>query len=214
MAISLERSIAYRCGSCGIMNIKNITIFDLPKNQESSLICKCGTYCTGITLKKDKYKIFAPCPYCLDEHVFSVGKKAFWDKEFMPFNCHSAELGVFCIGNGDFIENFAKEQDLKLEQMYKEDFSFSDADFENDAVMLKILDRIHEIANSGNIFCTCGSNTISFSVNADAVDLYCEECKSVEVIRAANMQDAEDIENRDCIVIKCSNPQPMPDKPR
>ncbi len=211
MLANFEKYVAFRCPDCGETTVEQINLFDFSGDSEIALACSCEAECVTIAAAKNQYQISVSCSACLDVHTFPISRKAFWNKELTAFYCPTAQIGIISVGDQALVETEMNEQSAALEKLLGEmglSPLFNEGNFTSDEVMLQTIDRIHEIANGGNIFCTCGSHDISFRVNYDNVELVCEQCDAVEVIAAATEGDLLDIMRRSIIVIGGSNPEP------
>jgi|GEM_PF-6374501 len=209
MAIAYMRCAAYSCDRCGTVNVKKIHIFDLPEGRALPLVCECGAHCMAIVLKKDKYHIADNCAYCRQTHRYHIGKQRFWNGVVMEFCCMENGVSRFMIGEIAEVKRYAKQQQEMLDEMAEYSNIMQEIEFQNENVIVDTLERIHEIARNGNIFCTCGGD-IEFCLECDSIKLTCSKCDSTEVIYAATEQDLANIMKRESIVITHSEHKPSP----
>ena len=209
MAIAYVRCVAYSCDQCGTVNEKKIHIFNLSEGRAMPLVCECGAHCMVVMLKKDKYHIADSCAYCRQTHRYYTSKQRFWNGVPMEFCCPENGVSRFMIGDDAEVKHYAKHQQEMLDEMAEYSDIMQEIEFQNENVIVDTLERIHEIARHGNIFCTCGGD-IEFCLESDSIKLTCSQCGSAEVIHAVSEQDLSNIRKRESIVITHSEHKPSP----
>jgi len=214
MTISYMRCVAYCCAQCEAINVKEIQVFELPEGSVLPLVCACGAHCMDIVYKKDKVHITDRCNYCGDTHRYIINKRSFWSGAAVEFCCtYNKRLSRFMLGDSKEVEEYVEEQQMILDEVSECSDFIDELELElglyNETVLLSALERIHEIARQGNIFCTCGGD-IEFCLESGSIKLICGECGSAEEVYAATEQDLQDIMNRKSIVITRAEHKPSP----
>jgi len=194
--IPTNSTIAIRCAACGELEFHTLSLFDFAGTNLLKLECSCGKSVLQISTKdRKKFCWQIECPICETKHLLYLSRKQIWS---------DAALSIFCEENGVEIGYVGPNQKV-LECVERDDRSISDmaeelgyADyFDNPDIMYEVLDRLYEIAESGQLKCNCGNNDIAIEIFPDYLELRCECCKSYAVIMAATEQDLEIINNLD-----------------
>ena len=65
---------------------------------------------------------------------------------------------------------------------------------DNSQVMFEVLNKIHDIAEKGEVYCRCGGGLIEADVQPDHVELVCVHCDGRRVIAAKTEADLRQVE--------------------
>jgi hypothetical protein len=65
--------------------------------------------------------------------------------------------------------------------------------FKNTRVMFDALNKIHDIAEQGNLLCNCGSSDVDLILQPDSIHLKCKKCSRSMVIYAATNEDLKNV---------------------
>lgn len=215
MVAEYQTYIAFRCPQCGEVGIEQISLFHFSGGAKVILTCDCGAECVTVTQVKERFQMHVVCAACLDTHTYSIRRQAFFGKLLTTFYCPNSQIGVLSVGSEALAMTDMRRQDEAFEELFGESglsFLSDEVQLESEQVMLQAIDRIHELASLGNVFCRCGSHNISFRINSDSLELVCEQCGVFERIAAASEEDLAQLQNRELIVIKGNPTQPKPRK--
>lgn len=168
MIKELKKSIGYICPGCSAISVCEKNPFDF----SGAVTCpECGNECISILPKQNSYIVHIDCPVCDDTHTFTLRKAAFWQSKRSILTCPETGLGIFFSGDRKSVEKGLYDQEQMIEEV-QEEFGI-----ENElSLIFDTVNRINELAKSGNVFCTCGSTAISIEIDNDNVLLTCRTC--------------------------------------
>jgi hypothetical protein len=184
----MDVTIAYKCFACGTFDFTNINLFKLFLQDSILSKCRCGNARLKIIeICKNKYELTVPCIGCGSEHSHVISKEELINKEIVIFNCPITDIKQCFIGRDavvrEYIDNFEKELDDLIDDLGYDNY------FENVQVMLDTLNKIHDIAEQGNLHCGCGCNDIMVSMLRRGIYLKCPRCSGSKFIPAATNYD-------------------------
>jgi hypothetical protein len=100
----------------------------------------------------------------------------------------------------EFVMNEHRQEVERLaREMYKNEYSEYDESIENPQVMLEVLNRVHDIAETGQVHCRCGSAAIEAMIMPESIELFCRSCGAQMAIPATSEHDLEIVRSRDSI---------------
>ncbi len=190
--------LAYFCSQCSKFEEFEINLFKLKKDLELIVRSSCSD--EYISVKTYDYKTFyfsVPCIACNTRHVYKYTLSAILKNKRKKFRCRLSNLDILCIGEEKYIEDIVEKSTRDLNEiMAKCGF---DEYIENPNLMIKTLDKIHEIAEKGNLYCDCGGREIDINLFSDRIELRCIKCHSVNIIYAENYSDYKNLINKNMI---------------
>ncbi len=200
MLIDTDITIAYKCFSCGSFNFKNVNLFKLLPNKKLVSGCRCkNAKLEVIRTGKNDYRLTVPCIGCGMEHSHSIGREMLINNNILIYACPVTSIKYCFIGKDtavrDFVDNFEKELDGMIDGLGYDNY------FDNTQVMLDTLNRIHDIAEKGQLFCECGCDDIVVSMRRKGISLKCSQCSRGEFIPAASNNDLKKILLQDRIIL-------------
>lgn len=186
MLIDTACSVALYCQRCGRIHLQDIPLFSghgcvplvcgscghtmgeaaFRPRRGLALNIRCGICGSGnrqqFSWNQLRHLSFEKL-YCAEDH-FELGYIGRWQDiaEFLDFN--AAEYDALHPGDG---EDFPERQQT----------------------MLEALNRVHDMADSGELACSCGSTRITASVIGEVILLECLACGSVCVLPARTSAD-------------------------
>jgi len=189
MLISTQRTLALRCPLCGKMEFDPISWFDFSGKDSVQIKCKCG-FNKLIINSKNNYRDFyfqIPCLICDEVHIIKFSKTELWGKINLVLRCttNGQELGY--IGSKTAIEKLINQKRDDLDSVIN-NLGFDDY-FTNPQVMYEILNHLHQLADSNQLFCHCGNNQIDIEVFPEKLELHCSFCQSLHIIYAETIED-------------------------
>lgn len=188
MLVSMHRTFAYKCPSCGAFEFSNISIFDLNGSGEHETICSCGNK-TGIVGfgKKTRGVIRMACIGCGRWHNYKFDISSLIGNRIIECKCPQTGIYLGFLGEDrevrERIDQLEEELDRLISMFGYENY------FKNTQVMLQTLNKIHDIAEKGNLFCECGSSDVELVLFSDMIKLKCKKCPGIRIICAGNNMD-------------------------
>jgi hypothetical protein len=128
-----------------------------------------------------------------------LGKRDILLKDLNVLNCPETGMQLCFIGRDEPVR---KKVD-SLEEEYDEliDMYGYESYFKNTQVMFDSLNKIHDIAEKGNLSCECGSTGIELVLLSDRILLKCVKCSTSILFRAATNEDLKYILTRRHILL-------------
>lgn len=211
MVIHTACTLALFCPACGKIQMHDISPFIIKKSERRDMLCSCGQVQAVITgVSHNQYLLNVPCVVCETNHMICLdSRKAFRKQPHDPIQklyCPSQHMELGFIGERAQVEQVITDHNQEFERMTRE-HSYTDFDgyedyeeqIENPQVMFEVLNKIHDIAEKGRIYCQCGQNDIEAVVLPDCIELECRSCGSRQVIAAANEKDRMQAEKMEAI---------------
>ena len=192
MLIDTSVTIAYKCASCGSFEFFNISLFTFLYKKESTFCCRCRK--SSITIMqeaKNGYLIKTPCIGCGSDHIYMLGKKDILLKELNTFNCPETGVQLCFLGKDGSVRKKVDSLEEEFDELM--DMFGYESYFKNTQVMFDSLNRVHDIAEQGNLFCECGSVQIDLVLLSDRILLKCGKCNAGRIIYAATNEDLKEL---------------------
>lgn len=200
MLIDASVTIAYKCTFCGSFKFLNISLFTFLYKKICSLSCHCKK--SWIVIKQEgenNYLFNIPCIGCGREHTYLLKRKNILSGRTETINCPDTGMQICFIGRDEVvrkkIDNLEKEFDKLMDTYGYESY------FRNTQVMFDTLNRLHDIAMSGNLYCECGNSDIELALLSDSVLLTCCKCGGMKRIPAVKNKDLKEILTKSRIMI-------------
>lgn len=191
MLISTQRTIALRCPLCGRLEFNPISWFDFSGKDPVRIQCKCGFNKLIISSRNNYHDYYfqVPCLICDEVHIIRFSKAELWGKISLVLRCatNGQELGY--IGTETAIEKLITQKRDDLDSVIN-NLGFDDY-FTNPQVMYEILNHLHQLADSNQLFCLCGNNQIDIEVFPEKLELHCSFCQSLHIIYAETIEDLQ-----------------------
>ncbi len=192
MIIDTGITIAYKCSACGTFSFFSLSGFKLIRKKEHYFTCRCKK--SSITICSEtagKLKLTIPCISCGGNHSVLVQRKRMFGNETLVFVCPQTGLEICYIGRDVDVRSKVDILEKKMDELI--DMFGYDSYFKNTSVMLDALNRIHDLAEQGNLYCSCGSSDVDLTLLSDRIHLKCKNCSGSTVIYAASNQDLKNI---------------------
>ncbi len=192
MLIDTSITIAYKCTSCGSYEFFNVSMFTLIYKKNYSLTCRCRKSC--ITIKQEGengFFISIPCIGCDNEHTYLFTRRSILLGEPVVFNCPETGMQICFVGRDEAVRKKVDSLEEEFDELI--DAYGYESYFRNTQVMIDTLNRIHDIALSGNLYCECGDVDIDLVLLNECVLLRCGRCGGSKKIPAAKNNDLKDI---------------------
>ena len=200
MVINQVITIAFKCPFCGSVEFNTVSIFDFSGKKEYTVQCSCKDGFVKIAKGKNKrYTVSMPCIACNEVHDYVLDYKTLWLNDIFVLKCPDSKLELCFIGKDDNVRKSVDRYEMQMDILMNE-IGYDDY-FINNTVMLNTVDKIHDIAEKGNLLCQCGSDDISMEMFYDRVELTCNRCLVQTVIKACTNHDLKDTLTKDSIVL-------------
>lgn len=210
MVIRTVFSLALYCSRCGRIHTHDISSFAVKKAQSRDLFCNCGQVQATITgVCHSQYLLRIPCVVCEISHIIcldskQIGRKYTGKDSVHKIYCPSENVELGFMGEREELEAIIAGHKQEFERMLREN-SYDgldsvdgyDENIENPQILFEILNKIHDIAEKGHIYCLCGSSEIEAIVLPDCIELQCQHCNGRQAVPAATEKDllqAEELE--------------------
>lgn len=187
MLINFDRTVAYRCSSCGEITYGDFSLFELSGGKGLSVECNCGHSVLKILPEnKTGFKVCVSCLVCDEMHTFSLPFQTLAKKECTEFACPTALVGLVFIGK----EAAVKKAVMNNESYVQDVISSCGLNHtgKNGITMLKALDKIQDLSDNESLFCECGSNLIDVEIHEEDIRLECCLCGSSITISADSIR--------------------------
>lgn len=200
MLIDTSLTIAYKCPQCGSFEFFNVSLFALVLKKEQKLICRCNKSYMIIDEEDSRhYKLHTPCIGCGEEHIFILSMKELLYKDINVFYCPHTGMQQCFIGKDEAVRKKIDSLEQELDELI--DMFGYDNYFKNTRVMLDSLNKVHDIAEQGNLYCECGNSDIEMVLLSDRIYLKCPKCSGNRVIYAATNADLKEILMKQQIIL-------------
>jgi len=200
MLLNSSISLGVYCDKCGHYEMFDISIFSLSKDKTAKIESTCSD--NYITVRTYDYKSFyfsVYCSSCNTRHIYKYTLSDILKGINREFKCDLTQLSILYIGERSKVEKYVEKSNKELDDIILK--CGFDSHINNPYIMMKVLDKIHEIAEKGNLYCDCGCRDIDVSLFSDRVELKCMKCGSLNIVYAENIQDYENVANRERIVL-------------
>jgi len=168
-----------------------MSLFDLNREQYP-VRCSCGQVLAKIGPPvKNQHFLEYECPYCGHGHTAVITVKELAGSEPVPLVCPELEMPAAFIGLEKAVVEAFNTQDRSLEEVARE-LGFVDY-FENPEIMYEVLGHLYQIADGGNLSCSCGNYYIEVEISSDRVELRCKQCGAVAVVSASTSDDLKTV---------------------
>lgn len=211
MLINPKFTIAYKCAACGTYEYFDISLFELSAKKKLDLSCRCkkSSICISIEASKS-IELDILCMSCGEEHVFLLDKKDIITKKTIDFLCSKTGMQQVFVGDDNHIREKIDYLEKELDELIN--FFGYDNYFSNTQVMFDILNKLHDIAERGNLICECGSGEVEVYLLSDKIYLRCKDCPADNVISASSNEDLRHILKKDQIVLQSDEISPKTKK--
>lgn len=191
MIIKAVSTLALYCARCGNIELHNVSRFALYNNSRHQLVCSCGQIQGSIAgAGRRQYLLDIPCVLCETNHLIFLDSRLFRQPTVSKIYCIEDNLELGFVGNPAAIAEIIARHKQQVARITSEMAEQPDSQgIENSQILLEILNRIHDIAEQGGIYCCCGSTDVEASVLVDAIALSCSQCDGRLLIPARDEQD-------------------------
>ncbi len=200
MIIKYLTTLSLRCPVCGRLDIHPVNIFDFSGKRSKDIYCMCGYKKVRLGTKNFKrFWVQFNCIICELEHTLFYTPGEFWGHDLVTMRCPDTDLKLGYLGPEILVQGEIQDQQQELDAMIK-DLGFDDY-FCDPEIMLGVLDRLHDIAETGGLLCQCGNRNIDIDMYPDKIELICRECQGITMINARTIVDLEQIKLTDKVIL-------------
>ncbi len=190
MLISTDVLLSMRCPECGRLEYHSLSRFAFSSSKLVKIKCACGYVKVTINAKKrcNYYWMQLPCIICETKHLVRVPVAEVWSKDVTTIYCDETGMELACIGSAEKIKgssNAREEIEALVGNFWGDDY------FNNSQVMYDILHHLHDVAEKGMLYCRCGNRQISVDVFPDRLELFCDNCETINTIFTKSNKDLE-----------------------
>lgn len=198
MLIATNAVLAMRCPECGKMEFHDLSRFAFSRGKNVEINCSCGaSKMLVITKNRSIYWLHFACVICETKHVLEISGKSLWSGEVVRLACQDTGLDLGHIGPEAKVYDLSFSREHELEALVDE--FMGDGYFHNSEIMYEVLNRLHEIAERGGLYCQCGNHKIEVDIFPDRLELHCNNCDSINIIYAETEEDLKVIQQVDTI---------------
>ncbi|WP_041701330.1 hypothetical protein [Gottschalkia acidurici] len=186
MIIDSNIKVAVTCHKCGRINVEQLNLFNLNRDEKVKLSCSCGSL-NAIINSRNLKNIYLRinCVDCGEEHFYKYKVKNFI--KGTEILCMENGMGIAIIGNTKDISRYIKDAEKNtLEALNDEKFQYF---FTDHYIMKQSLERLQWLRENGRVNCDCGNEDIIIEVYFDRIELRCTRCHSTKVIYAESQED-------------------------
>lgn len=199
MIVQTVYTLALHCPYCGKIEMHDLSPFTLHGKVNLDLVCSCG-HVQGriIALYHQQCVLELPCIVCETNHIICVDIRKVRQTGAERVYCPKENLELGFIGEEKIVTGVIANHMQKAESLLKDtkNREFGEDDVKNSLVMLEVLNRIHDIAEQGGLYCRCGNKQIEVELLPDAIQLRCTHCQGWTIVPALNEQDFKQINAR------------------
>jgi predicted RNA-binding Zn-ribbon protein involved in translation (DUF1610 family) len=190
--IPARTAFAIRCPQCGKMETAGVSRFELGGGHSVKLNCSCGSEKLMVGVRPGQVWLQIPCYLCDGVHFQYYTPKRFWDGELKTISCTETDLQLGVCGPEHEVDTYTRTGGTELDRLL-EDAAFGEY-FDSPEVMYQALSRVHNLAEEGNLSCSCGNRHISVDIFPERLDLTCPACGRTRAILAGSQEDLAALE--------------------
>ncbi len=181
-------SLALYCQHCGSIHIHDVPYFSPTRG--TTVRCEsCGHDKAKIScLPRRRLAIEASCVVCGTNNRFVYALKDLRGIGMKKIYCEREHFELGYIGCRRRIEELMRFNQAEFEALHPHDGKNF---IEKQRILLEALNRVHDMAQAGDIVCPCGSEELTADIQGSYIVLECEHCGSYSVLRAENAGDLE-----------------------
>lgn len=191
MVISAVSTLALYCPRCGKIELHNVSRFAI-NNAACQLVCSCGQVQGAISSAgRRQYLLDIPCVVCETNHRIFLDSNLFRQPKASKIYCDQENLELGFVGNPEAVAATIAKHKQEVASLASEMAGQADGPgIENSQILLEVLNKIHDIAELGGVYCSCGNMAhLDVDVLVDAVELSCPQCEAHLLIPARDEQD-------------------------
>lgn len=197
MLIATDAVLTMRCPECGKIDMHDFSRFAFPRGKAVTINCSCGAVILEVSKSSSAYLLKLTCPACAANHLYEIPGKVLWSGEVFRLSCRETDLVMGNIGPvakiSELLLSHTREWEILLDDVCRNSY------FHNAKIMYEALSHLHDIADSGELYCQCGNHAIEVDIFPDRLELHCRNCDSINIVYAETEEDLHVIRQADFI---------------
>ncbi len=179
-------ALALYCQRCGSIHIHDVPFFS--SHRTESVLCESCSHEKArlVRLPHGRVAIDVSCVVCGTENRFVYPLRRLPHIGLEKIYCVADRFELGYIGRSKRIEELMRFNQEEFEALHPHDGKNF---IEKQRILLEALNRVHDMAQVGEIVCPCGSEELTADIRGSYILLECERCGSSCVLRAENAND-------------------------
>lgn len=196
MIVDTVCGVALHCARCGRVHSHAVSCFTGRNPAGKELRCCCGELqaeVSGVHRHQIILKVF--CVTCEMFHLVLLPVRVPGGVEKIYCRQTGLELGLY--GEARQVEMAVSANDRQMARLFRQmdkdaglaDEKGSGGMIVNPQVLLQVLNRVHDIAEKGGIYCRCGAQKVRAILLDEGIELSCRVCGAHRFIEARDEKD-------------------------
>ncbi|MDR3270476.1 MAG: hypothetical protein LBT32_03025 [Peptococcaceae bacterium] len=200
MILTTMTVIAVQCAHCGELDYQALSLFAFNRQMRVRYHCRCKVPLLSFaTRDRRQFQLAYACGVCGQTHHASFKRKELWGEQVQHLHCPVFETPVGFIGPRKQVMQAGRENDRSINGAA----DLGDVtEYENPALMLRVLRHLRFLVKRHALGCMCGSRQLVFDLRFDRVELYCESCEALGIVRTDHAEDICQIESMKSLYLK------------
>lgn len=183
-------SVAFYCQRCGQIHIHDVPCFS--GRRELVLSCdNCSHEQAVLRIRPRKGLVMEiACGVCGTKNTVSYPLRLLRQMAFEKIYCGQDKFELGYIGDWQAIAEFIDFNTAEYEALHPGD---DDNFMGRQQILLEAVNRVHDMAETGELVCPCGSHDFIADVAEDSILLECTHCGSYAILPAGSAEDLRSI---------------------
>ena len=186
MLIETVCAAAFYCQRCGKIHVHDIPYFSGRKR----LVLRCDScaheQAVLVRCSGRRVELTIDCVVCGTANTSVYSLKHLRHVQLERVFCCKDHFELGYIGRRRRIEELLAFNQAEFAALHPND---GQNFIEKQQILLEAVNRVHEIAERGDIVCPCGSQDIAADIRGNSIVLECCHCGAYSVLRAENASD-------------------------
>ena len=171
------------------------------KNTAIELKCSCNHVQAQLSRAGSRqFLLSIPCVACQSTHNIVIDRKRLLRTAVDKVYCTKDNFELGYLGEHQAItETLANQKREGVSLIRETDSGESDELIEKQHIVLGILNKVHDIAEQGGIYCPCGSDAVEADLLPNHILLECLKCGSYFTLAAQTEHDLQAVQTLDSI---------------
>lgn len=191
MLVDTLCSVAFYCRRCGRIEITDVPVFS--GRGEQVLTCShCGAQKAVIHIEPGSGLVLeTTCSVCESKNRLVYPLRKLKTLRFEKVYCQSDHFELGYIGRWQDLAEFLDFNAAEYDALHPQDaYNF----MERQQILLEAFNRLHDLAEEGELFCPCGGHEFTADIAEDSIHLECTHCASSAVIPARTPDDLRQLQ--------------------
>lgn len=190
MLIKSVSSVGLYCQHCGRIHIYEIPFF--AGQQQLSLICPhCNQHMAVISYEdRSTIRLSLPCCICGRPHTSIYQRRLLPRVQLDKLYCYHDSFELGYVGHSNSIEAMLRSSQNEFEALHPGEGSDLAVRLQQ---MLETVNILHDMAQSDQLSCGCGSSSVEVDIRGNYVILECNLCGRKAAIDTANRDAVEEL---------------------